>query len=166
MSSRNLKIALFASLAVNLFAIGAVVGGVVVAGRMTEGRLDAVRPGPPAFFRAVDSLPPARQDDYRQALRGEAGEVRRQLRAAGEARRAAWRGLADEPLNPAEVRRSLVAAQALEAEARGAIEGRVVDFAAQLTPEERRRFAEALAEPPRRRHDRRDGGRDPERPGS
>lgn len=154
MSPRTLTIALFVSLAVNLFAIGAVIGGLVVAGRLAEGRMEAMRPGPPAFFRAMDSLPEARRDDYRQALRGEAGEVRRKLMVAGEARRAGWRELAAEPLDPTAVRRQLARAQAIEAEARSAIEGRVVDFAADLPPAERRRFAEALAEPPRRHRER------------
>ena len=165
MSPRTLTIALFVSLAVNLFAIGAVVGGLVVAGRLAESRLESMRPGPPAFFGAMDALPAERQDAYRQTLRGEAGEVRRKLMAAGQARREAWSQLAAEPLDTTAVRRDLARAQAIEAEARGAIEGRVVDFAADLSPAERRRFAEALAEPPRRHRDGRRLDRPGERPG-
>ena len=53
MSQRSLTIALFVSLAVNLFAIGGVVGGLVVGVRMSEGRASAMRPGPPPIFAAA-----------------------------------------------------------------------------------------------------------------
>ncbi len=166
MSQRNLTIALFVSLAVNLFAIGAVVGGLVIGTRMAQGRESAMRPGPPAFFQAAAALSPERQEAYRQTIRGEVGQVRRKLTQAGEVRREAWRDLGDEPLDPAAVRRDLARAQAIEAEARSAVEGRVVDFAGQLSAQERQAFAEALARPPSR--DRRrghDGRRDERRPG-
>lgn len=159
MSQRSLLIALFVSLAVNLFAIGAVIGGLVVAGRVGE-RLDSIRPGPPAVFGAAEALPPERQDAYRQALRGEAGQVRRTLREAGEARREAWRTLGETPLDTTAVRRDLARAQAIEAEARRAVEDRVIDFAATLEEDERRAFAEALARPPRHM-ERRRGDRPP-----
>lgn len=156
MSQRNLTIALFISLAVNLFAIGAVVGGLVIGVRMAESREDALRPGPPPIFSAASALPEARQDAYRQALRGEAREVGRSLMRAGEARRAAWSDIAAEPYDPAAVRQALAGAQAMEAQARSRLENRVVDFAADLTPEERQALAQALSRPPMR-HEGRDG---------
>jgi len=166
MSQRHLTIALFVSLAVNLFAIGAVVGGLVIGARMAQGRESAMRPGPPPFFQAAESLSPERQEVYRQTIRGEAGQVRRKLIQAGQARREAWSDLGEEPFDPAAVRRDLARAQAIEAEARSAVEGRVVDFAGELSVQERQAFAEALARPPSR--DRRrghEGRRDERRPG-
>lgn len=150
MSQRSLIIALFISLAVNLFAIGAVVGGLVIGVRMSEGRHMAMRPGPPPLFAAAAALPEARQDAYRQALRGEAGQVRGALMRAGEARREAWSGVADDPYDPDAVRRDLAKAQAIEAQARSLIESRVVGFAGELSLEERRALAEALSRPPTR----------------
>ena len=157
MSQRSLAIALFISLAVNLFAIGAMVGGLVIGVRMSEGRESAMRSGPPPIFAAASALPEARQDAYRQALRGEARHVRRSLMRAGEARRQAWSAIADEPFDPAAVQQSLKDAQAIEAQARTRLENRVVDFAGDLTLEERRALAEALSRPPVRRHEGRDG---------
>ena len=161
MSQRSLIIALFVSLAVNLFAIGAVMGGLVIGVRMSEGRENAMRPGPPPLFAAGAALPETRQDAYRQALRGEAGQVRRTLMRAGEARREAWSGVADDPYDPAAIRRDLAEAQAIEAQARSLIESRVVDFAGDLSAPERRALAEALSRPPQRR---REGRGDREEP--
>lgn len=158
MSQRSLTIALFVSLAVNLFAIGAVVGGLVIGVRMSEGRESAMRPGPPPIFSAASALPEARQDAYREALRGEAREVRRSLMRAGEARRAAWGDIAAEPYDPAAVRQALTEAQAIEAQARSRLESRIVDFAADLSPEERQALAQALSRPPARHGDGRGGG--------
>ncbi len=166
MSQRNLTIALFVSLAVNLFAIGAVVGGLVIGTRMAQGRESVMRPGPPPFFQAAESLSPERQEAYRQTIRGEAGQVRRKLMQAGQARREAWSDLGEEPFDATAVRRDLARAQAIEAEARSAVEGRVVEFASELSLQERQAFAEALARPPSR--DRRrghDGRRDERRAG-
>ncbi|MDP1643408.1 MAG: periplasmic heavy metal sensor [Phenylobacterium sp.] len=158
MSQRSLTIALFVSLAVNLFAIGAVVGGLVIGVRMSEGRESAMRPGPPPIFSAASALPEARQDAYREALRGEAREVRRSLMRAGEARRAAWGDIAADPYDPAAVRQALTEAQAIEAQARSRLESRIVDFAADLSPEERQALAQALSRPPARHGDGRGGG--------
>jgi uncharacterized membrane protein len=153
MSPRNLTIALFISLAVNLFAIGAVVGGLVIGVRMTEGRQMAMRPGPPPIFTAAESLPAARQDAYRQALRAEAREARQALMQASQARREAWEGLAKEPYDPATVQRDLAAAQAIEARARSVLETRIVTFAEDLSLEERQALASALSQPPRRQRE-------------
>lgn len=153
MSPRKLTVALFISLAVNLFAIGAVVGGLVIGVRMTEGRQMAMRPGPPPIFAAAESLPEARQDAYRQALRAEAREARQALMQASQARREAWAGLAGDPYDPAAVQRDLAAAQAIEAQARSVLETRIVTFAQDLTLEERQALAAALSRPPRRQRE-------------
>ena len=162
MTQRNMTIALFVSLALNLFAIGAIVGGLVVGARFSEGRGPMMRPGPPPFREAAQTLPPARQEAFHRALRGETFEVRRKLMAASEARRAAWAQLGADPYDPTAVRRALARAQAIEMEARTLVEGRVVDFAGELSAEERDRLAGALSQPPQRgtREGRRGGERD------
>ncbi len=162
MSQRNLTLALFVSLALNLFAVGAIVGGLVVGARFSESRRAMMRPGPPPFWDAAQTLSADQQEAFHKALRADAFQVRRQLMAAGEARREAWRELGTDPYDPTAVRRGLARAQAMEMEARALVEGRVVDFAGDLTAEERDRLAGALSRPSQRRmrEGRRDGPRD------
>ncbi|OHB32658.1 MAG: hypothetical protein A2882_13515 [Phenylobacterium sp. RIFCSPHIGHO2_01_FULL_70_10] len=151
MSQRHLTIALFVSLALNLFAVGAIVGGLVVGARFSQHRQTLIRPGPPPFWDAAQTLPAAQQEAFHRALRGDALEVRRKLMAAGEARREAWSELGADPFDPTAVRRDLARAQAMEMEARSIVEGRVVDFAGELSAEERDRLAGALSRPATRR---------------
>jgi uncharacterized membrane protein len=139
------RILLIVSLALNLFLVGAIVGGLVVGQR-----LRAQRPPPmgPALWAAARDLPKEQRAAYREILRG---ETRRQLRAAREARAEAWSGLTEEPLDADAVRRRLAVARALDSQARGALEDRIVAFAETLSPEDRARFAEGLT---RQRRDR------------
>lgn len=143
MNERSRLILLIASLALNLFLVGTIVGGLVVGQRLRAQRPPPVMAGP-ALWAAAHDLPPEQKAAYRQVLRGEGGEARRQLRAAREARAEAWSGLTDEPFNGDAVRRRLAAARAQDTQARGALEDRIVAFAATLSPDERARFVEGL----------------------
>lgn len=143
MSRRALVIALFASVAVNLFAIGAVVGGLVIAAhRPPVGA--ANRPGP-ALWAAGQSLPPEHRRAYRQLLREQGRMTMQHLHAARAARRAAWEGMARDGFDPARTKTALDQARLEEMTARGAAEHRIVDFAARLPGEERVGFAQGLA---------------------
>jgi uncharacterized membrane protein len=150
MSRRGLIIALVVSLGVNLFVVGALFGAFVLGQRM-----HAFHPGPRQLgplWAAASDLPPERQQAFRQALRGAAGEVGGELRQARQARREAWLSLKSEPFDPAAVTAALGRARGLEMQARAEVERRIVDFAAALTPAERARLAERLAHAgPRRR---------------
>ena len=146
MSPRRLYIALFASLALNLFAIGAVVGGFAIAHRL------APPPPPPGggmgqgpLWAAADSLPADQATTYRRLLREQAEGLSQQVRAARQARREAWLSLNTEPFNAAAVTQSLVQARNLEMQARAGVEQTIVDFAAKLTPEQRAKLADGLA---------------------
>jgi uncharacterized membrane protein len=143
MSRRGLLIALVASLAINLFAIGAVVGAIVLGPRI-HGPAMRGGGGPP-FWSAAAELPPERRAAYRRALLGEAGEVRAALRAARHARREAWLSLGDPTFAPQEATVRLERARVLEMQARSVVERRIVDFAATLSPQERAHLAKGLA---------------------
>ncbi|MDO8801408.1 periplasmic heavy metal sensor [Phenylobacterium sp.] len=143
-SQRTLTLALVASVALNLFVIGAVVGVVVLGHRMREAVGGANRPRQP-LWSAADTLPPEHQRAYRQLLRGQAGPVGGQMRQARQARRDAWGDLGAEPLNGPAVSRRLAEARALEMTARGGVEDRIVAFAATLPPAERADLAKGLA---------------------
>lgn len=147
MSRRTLAVMLFISLAVNLFLIGAVVGGLVVGQRVHHQRPAMARGGQP-LWSAANELSPEQRRDYRRLLRGEAGEVRAGMSEVRAARAEAWRGLSAEPLDPAAVKRDLNAARARELAIRSGIEARIVDFAAELTPAERARLVDGLTRPP------------------
>ncbi|MDO8379546.1 periplasmic heavy metal sensor [Phenylobacterium sp.] len=144
MSPRALTLALIASVALNLFVIGAVVGGVVVGHRLREAAPAAARSRQPVWV-AADTLPPEHRRAYREMLRGHAVEVGSQLHQARRARREAWAGLAADPLDGPGVARRLSQARALEMTARGGLEERIVDFAAELPPKERAALADGLA---------------------
>ncbi|MBR7620849.1 periplasmic heavy metal sensor [Phenylobacterium sp. 20VBR1] len=143
-SQRTLTLALIASVALNLFVIGTVVGGVVVAHRFREAAPAANRPRQP-LWTAADNLPAEHRRAYRQLLRGEAGGVGGQMRLARQARRDAWSDLGGEPLDGPAVSKRLAEARTLEMTARGGVEDRIVAFAATLPAAERAELAKGLA---------------------
>lgn len=145
MSRRTLLIILFVSLAANLFAIGAVVGGLTIAARIHH-RPEAVaaRPGM-GLWAAGETLPPMHRHEYRRLLREQGQATGQQMRSVRAARREAWSRMAQDPFDPAATTRALDEARTLEMNARRAAEHRIVDFAAGLPRDERARFAEGLA---------------------
>lgn len=143
-------ILLLVSLALNLFLIGTVVGGLVVGQRLRAMRPPPERGGP-ALWVAARGLSPEHREAYREVLRGEGGQVRAKLREAREARAEAWRSLEKEPFDQAAVRRKLAAARDQDAQARAALENGLVTFAAALPADERSKLAEGLARPGPRR---------------
>lgn len=149
MRPKPLLIVLFLSLAVNLFLMGAVVGGLVIGGRMKGPPRMEMRGGPP-LWSAADALPPARRDAYRATLRAETRAAAASFRQARQARREAWSTLAAEPLDKAATLRALNQAHEQELSARATVEAKVVDFAAGLPPAERVALAKGLSQPPRR----------------
>jgi len=141
-----LSIALFASLALNLFLVGAVAGGFVVGHRIRGGgdeRPSAGR-GPPQLWRAGDGLPPDQARAYRVALRDQGRAAREEMHAVRAARLEAWRALGQEPFDAKAAKARLAAIRAEEADARGQIEDSVVDFAVQLSPADRAGLARGL----------------------
>lgn len=161
MSRRTLLIVLFISLAVNLFLVGGVVGGLVVGQRLRPDRPPMARMNQPVWA-AAQALSPEQSKAYRTMLRSEGMEARTAMRQAREERTQAWRTLGAEPFDPAVTKQRLAQVRSREAETRGQIDGRIVDFAAGLTPADRQKLAKALAEPPARdRTERRRSGSPP-----
>lgn len=142
MSPRALTIALLASLAINLFAVGAAVG-VFVAGRNAP-PMRGQPLGPAALWRAGDALPPDQRQAYRDLLRAQSLEVRQEVRQSRRARREAFEALGEDRVDPAAIRSRLDEARRLEMQARGQVEGALVDFAARLPPPERADLALGL----------------------
>ena len=73
------------------------------------------------------------------------GSAQRQMRQARNLRREAWRRLGDEPFQPQQVLAELERARAMEGQGRAELDRRIVEFAAGLSQDERRRMGEALA---------------------
>jgi uncharacterized membrane protein len=145
MGRRGVWITLFVSLALNLFLVGAIVGALVIGGRMREVRAEMRRGPGPGLWSAAQGLSPESQRAYHVALRGRSRETGDALRQSREARRAAWARLKAEPFDAAAMQADLDRARALEGQARGGVERRIVEFAATLTPQERVALAEQLA---------------------
>ncbi len=144
MSRRTLLILLAVSLAVNLFAIGAVVGGLAIATHRPRAEAGVGRPGP-ALWAAAESLPEDQRRAYRRLLREQGRLTGQTLRQAREDRRAAWGRMAQEPFDAKATIAALDHARRLEMNARGGAEHRIVEFAAALPPAERARLAQGLA---------------------
>ncbi len=155
MNTRPLVIALFASVALNLFVVGAVVGGLVIGHRVQVNMShEAPRrgPGPGAgLWEAGRALPAESRRAYQQVLRDEAAAAQRTLAASRDARHAAWRKLAADPVDIEGVRKDLASARSLELSGRASIEDHLVLFAASLPLQQRAQLAEHLSRPRRDR---------------
>ncbi|RAK56706.1 periplasmic heavy metal sensor [Phenylobacterium deserti] len=144
MSRKALLIALFVSLTVNVFVVGALAGAA----------LTNLRPPPPERSRgggpmgpAVAALSPGAQEEWRSALRDGQPGVAARFREARMIRRAAWARLGADQVDTQAVLKELERARAIDGETRAELDRRIVSFAAGLTPEDRKRFAQALAQP-------------------
>jgi uncharacterized membrane protein len=149
MSRRTLFILLFASLALNLFVLGAVAGVYLFGPRMHRHAGES-RGGGPAMIAAAADLPDDQRAAYRESLRTEAQKVAPQLREARQIRRDAWTRLGSDPVDPAAINADLDRARSLELAARAEVDRTILDFAARLPAADRARLGQALAQPPRR----------------
>lgn len=149
MRQRTVFILLFVSLAVNLFMVGALVGALVLGARVHAFMGRGPRFGGPPMAAAARALPPEQAQAFHQMLRDEAAAVGPKMRQARQLRREALGRLAGEPLDPQPILRDLDSARTLEAQARGDVDHRIVDFAARLPADQRARLGQALAQPRR-----------------
>ena len=143
MTNRKLLIALVASLALNLFLVGAVLGGLVIGERLSDGRRPGVRGQP--LIGAANDLPRETRQAFRHMLRAQAQDLGEDLRDSRQARAQAWRRLGADPADPAQVKLDLAQARAGELQARAIIDGAIVDFVAGLPAPERALLARGLA---------------------
>lgn len=145
MSRRGLLIALLASLAINLFVLGGLVGA---------GMMGLLRPhgppamGPPPRLAALGvALSPAHREAWQTTIRQTVQGSFPKLRQAHMLRKQAWQGLATDPVNPQAALATLDQARALEFQARAEMDRAVLGFAATLPADERRKLSEALGRP-------------------
>lgn len=147
MDRRVIAVALFVSLALNVFVVGAFVGARLGGGGFPPpDREDLGRHNPVAA--AMRTLPPDEREAWRTQMSGFVRDYGPKVRAARDLARRTMRGFGREPFDADATLADLRRARALEAESRSEMDRRLVDFAATLPAANRARFGEALARPP------------------
>jgi len=145
MNDRSTTRWLLASLALNLFLAGAIAGG---AWRWwsTQGPAPAAAQPPRSLRLAADELAPEQQRAYRLGLRDARRAAAAQIQAARDGREQVLRLLAAPTLDRAAVAAALARTREADAAVRTGYEASVIDFAATLSPQERRTFTIGLAQ--------------------
>jgi uncharacterized membrane protein len=141
MSRSGLKIALAASLVVNVFTIGAI-GGLVYIGAQIGAARVAARQNP--LVRAADDLTPANQAAFKQTLRQTMALERPTMGDSRLARRRTMDLFEATAFDPAATKAAMAQARADDLQVRARLEEAVVDFAARLTPAERHALADGF----------------------
>ncbi len=146
MTSRELKIALAASVALNVFAVasGATlwVAREQIAKRVSEARQTPRRE---PWSILVARIGPEAQDEVRARLRTRAMEARPDFEQAREARRRAIRMTQDDTFNPVEVAALLESSRASELRGRAHLETGAVEVLASLPADDRKILAPILS---------------------
>lgn len=153
MTSSRIKIALAASLALNLFVIGAVAGAAGMQARLTKKAPEtSTRGNTSALMRAAEVLPPAKREAYIARLKTEGENAQADFKAARAARVRASDLIAAQNYDQRRIEDLLAEARTHDVLARTRFESAVVQFAASLTPAERKVLGERLSpsyHPPR-----------------
>ncbi|CAN5339043.1 hypothetical protein BH11PSE2_BH11PSE2_06490 [soil metagenome] len=147
MSGNGWKIALAISLAVNVFGVGALVGAM---GK--QATQDPRRAPPPIgnpLMRAGDQLSPEQQQAFRAMMRARAQTAQPLLREARQDRLDAAKLFGASEFDKTAASAALAKARTADFTARQDLEAAVVDFAATLNVEDRKKLAQGLREPPR-----------------
>lgn len=140
--------ALFLSLALNVFIVGAFVGL-----HFAGGRAVARPPARNPVMAAVRTLTPDEQAAWRAQMPEFTAAYGPKVREARRLVRQTMAGFGEEPFDAGARLAALRRARALELEGRNEMDRRIVTFAATLPPEERARFGAALARPASGRRD-------------
>ncbi len=140
MQGRWTLVALIASLALNLFLVGA--GATVfVTGGPWRHAAPVQRSIP---RRAARSLSPDHRAAFLAMLRREGQSVRDENHLARRLRLEAWGSLGDANFDPAAAKATLARANALNHASRAEVEAAIIDFAAPLPAPERAGFGQAM----------------------
>src|SRR5687768_7489318 len=126
MNQRNLTIALIASLVLNVFVIGAIVGAFGMRHRMDEARDHPPSRGNP-IMRVSEQLPEDLRARYVARMRAEGQNNRAKMEEARSARREAMRALSAETYDPVAAAAALTRAREAEMATRAALETAVLD---------------------------------------
>ncbi|HUZ13399.1 MAG TPA: periplasmic heavy metal sensor [Caulobacteraceae bacterium] len=141
MRGRWLAVGLVASLALNLFLIGAAAGVIALGARMARQNIGA-RPG--AFARAARALPEPERRDLRLMLRAAWIQIRPVATRSRQLRLAGWDALADPKPDAAAIKARLAQSRQLDASTRAAVEEKLVDYVMALPPHDRAAFVAGL----------------------
>jgi len=145
LNARTLKIALAASVALNLFALAA--GATLLVGRAdVERRLEAQHRAPRdrSFMTVVEGLDPAVRDRVRETLRTSARSARPDFEETRLKRRQATALVRSADFDPAEVSALLEQSRAAELRGRARLEADAVALLATLEPGDRAALSEIL----------------------
>lgn len=146
MTSSRIKIALAASLALNLFVIGAVAGAAGMQARLhTKAPATSTRGSTSALMRAAEVLPETKRDLYIARLKTEGENAQADFKAARAARIRASELIAAPTYDQPRIAALLAEARTHDVRARTRFETAVIAFAATLTPQERKTLGERLS---------------------
>jgi uncharacterized membrane protein len=140
MRSRWLIVALIASLALNLFVIGAGAGVWAFAAGLA--RAPGARPG--ALFWATEDLPQPDRRQMRQFLKDVRDQARPSAVQSLALRAAAWGALAGAKPDAAAIKQQLARGRQIDVAIRTDAEAKIIDYAARLPPTDRAIFAAGM----------------------
>ncbi|MFL9882367.1 periplasmic heavy metal sensor [Paraburkholderia agricolaris] len=144
MNGRSWKIVLVASLVLNVFLVGAIVGG-AYQWFAAHGAMTPVQAQQRTALRfAAETLSAERQKAFLDGLKKARREGRDFARDAREGRHEVLRLLAAPQFDRAALDAALARTREADSSLRAQVEGSVADFAATLSPEERVEFADSL----------------------
>ena len=141
MRSRWLVIGLVASLALNLFLIGAGAGVIALGMRMAR-EPGAPRPG--ALFWATQGLPQPERHAMRMMLLGLREKEKTETDRSLGLRVAAWDALAAPKPDVATINQDLAASRQTDIGVRTRAEQQIVDYVARMSPADRATFAAGM----------------------
>ncbi|RKF45342.1 periplasmic heavy metal sensor [Paraburkholderia fungorum] len=148
MNGRSWKIVLVASLVLNVFLVGAIVGGAyqwfAAHGALTPAQAQAQAQQRTALRFAAETLSAERQKAFLDGLKKARREGREFARDGREGRHEVLRLLAAPQFDRAALDAALARTREADSSLRAQVEGSVADFAATLSPEERVEFADSL----------------------
>lgn len=140
-SQRWIKVALVASLSINLLVVG-VIAGAYLRNPETAG----APPSPPGMRQLTDGLPIEQKDMLRANLRNTVGTQRQSPRARAAAGRAFQAALLSEPFNRAAAEAVLTAQRDQIDKVFVASQSALLDILERMTVDERRAYAAQLSE--------------------
>jgi uncharacterized membrane protein len=142
MRPRWLIVGLIASVALNLFLIGAGAGVVALGLRMAR---DNAGLRPAAFFWATQRMAQPARHDTRQMLLGLRAQVRPDVERSRALRTQAWSGLAAASPDVATIKQALAQSRQIDTGVRQKVEEGIVDHIAQLQPADRVAYANGMS---------------------
>ncbi|MEM1140080.1 MAG: periplasmic heavy metal sensor [Pseudomonadota bacterium] len=144
--SKRLSVLLFASLGVNIFLVGLLVGG----GLKARGHTDQIDAPAVASLlqphRLITALPDERKGELRRYLKGKAPEIRPLVRDMRESRREVFRVLQTEPLDVVALEAAFLKTEAAEQTLRSEAFGILVEILDTLPEDEKALLAASLVE--------------------